>query len=74
MNIENPMVTGVGLPEDAQQAEVVFYCDYCNGEIYHGDTFVAYEELVFCSSDHLGEHLVKHNLAEECTADADIYH
>jgi len=74
MQIENPMVTGIGLPEDPQQASIVYSCDYCSGEIYDGDTFVSYEQFIFCSSDHLGEYLVKHDLAEELTADSDIYH
>ncbi|WP_017380725.1 hypothetical protein [Paenisporosarcina sp. TG-14] len=68
MQIENPMITGVGLPSDPQQAIVVYNCDYCNGEIYEGDSYVVYEGLTFCGSDHLGEHLVKQNLAEELTA------
>ena len=74
MQIENPMVTGSGLPSDPQQAIVVYNCDYCNGEIFEEDICVVYEDLIFCSSDHLGEHLVKHDLAEEITAHTETSH
>lgn len=74
MEIENPMVTGEGLPSDPQQAIAVFSCDYCNGEIFEGDSYIVYEELIFCGSDHLGEHLVKHDMAKELTAESEGFH
>ena len=72
--VENPVVTGVGLPNDEQLSEVALTCDLCKGEIYEGDEYVNYLGDIFCSSHHLGEYLIKQGLAESCIVGKKIFH
>ena len=74
MVVENPLITGEGLPEDQQVAEVLFSCDLCHQEIYEGDAYIFYTGDIFCSTHHLGEHLLKHGLAETRIAKRNMVH
>jgi len=74
MDVENPMITGEGLPEDAQIVEALFMCDLCHQEIYEGESYIYYAGDIFCSTHHLGEHLLKHGLAESRIAKKRVVH
>lgn len=74
MEVENPIITGEGLPEDSQAVEILFSCDLCHQEIYEGDSYIYYAGDIFCSSHHLGEHLLKHGLAEARIAKRNVFH
>lgn len=74
IDVENPVVTGEGLPEDPQAIEVLLSCDLCHREIYEGDAYFFYSGDIFCSTHHLGEHLLKHGLAESRIATRNMPH
>ncbi|MFC4409774.1 hypothetical protein ACFOZY_04905 [Chungangia koreensis] len=74
LEVENPMITGEGLPEEPQEEEILFSCDLCHQEIYEGDSYIYYAGDIFCSSHHLGEHLLNHGLAETRIAKRKVFH
>lgn len=74
MDVENPIVSGEGVPEDLQSEKPVFLCDLCRQEIFEGDTYIHYSGDIFCSTHHLGEHLIKQGLAEERVASNRLVH
>lgn len=53
-----------GLP-DPQEARIVGKCEQCKYEIFEGNEVIRYEDLMFCDTFCLQEHLLENTDYEE---------
>ena len=67
--LENGMVLGFGYEEPLSAPRKVGRCNYkyCREDIHEGEGF-EWDGYLYCSTEHMGEHLVEENAAVDLSA------
>jgi hypothetical protein len=67
--MDNPMVFGYGYEEQLRAPRKVGCCNYrhCKEDLYEGEGY-EWDGYLYCSTEHMGEHIVEENLAVDLSA------